>query len=96
LHPAQDRRGDRCRGRHRFLPPFTIRAFFYERKLTGVPSPTLDQGFTAYEATKEAGLKHVRLGNLGVFVKGEGDIKRFMTIAPEAIWTIHQQRGDFL
>jgi pyruvate-formate lyase-activating enzyme len=49
--------------------PYAIIAFFPEHKLKSIPSPTLQQMIKAYEVTKDAGLKNVRLGNLGRFVK---------------------------
>jgi len=50
-----------------------------------VPPPSLDQMLSAYEAVKAVGLKEVRLGNPGVFLKGEGDWERLLERAPEAI-----------
>lgn len=64
--------------------PFTILAFFPEYKMKDVPSPTYEQMILAYEAAKSAGLKNVRLGNLGVFVKTEQDYERLTTLAPDA------------
>lgn len=65
--------------------PFTILAFFPTYKLRDVSSPTLDQMLAAYEVAKAAGLKRVRLGNIGVFVKDEEEMERLLTIAREAI-----------
>lgn len=65
--------------------PFTILAFFGEYKLENLPSPNLDQMLQAYLATKEAGLKNVRLGNLSRFVKTEKDYQALKKFAPEAI-----------
>lgn len=65
--------------------PFTILAFFPEYKLKDLPYPSLDQMLSAYEATKTAGLKKVRLGNLGVFLKTEKEMNRLMAAAPEAM-----------
>jgi pyruvate-formate lyase-activating enzyme len=53
--------------------PFTILAFFPEYKLTSVPPPNLKQMIEAYYVARDAGLKNVRLGNVGVFVKTEED-----------------------
>jgi pyruvate-formate lyase-activating enzyme len=47
--------------------PFTILAFFGSYRLSGVPSPTLDQMCEAYCSAKGLGLRNVRLGNLSVF-----------------------------
>ena len=49
--------------------PYAIVAFFPEHKLKDVPSPNLQQMIEAFEASKDAGLKNVKLGNLGRFVK---------------------------
>lgn len=49
--------------------PFTILAFFPEYMMKDVPSPSLDSMIKAYQAVKGAGLKRVRLGNTGVFVR---------------------------
>jgi len=49
--------------------PYAIVAFFPEHEMTNVPSPNFQQMAEAFEATKDAGLKNVKLGNLGVFVK---------------------------
>lgn len=51
--------------------PFTILAFFPEYRLKGegVSSPNLDRMLRAYDEVKAAGLKNVRLGNVGVFIK---------------------------
>ncbi len=57
--------------------PFTILAFFGEYKLKDIPSPNLNQMLGAYRASKEAGLKNVRLGNLGVFIKTDKDLEIF-------------------
>jgi len=39
----------------------------------------------AYEAVKEAGLKNVRLGNIGIFVRNEKDYEILLSVAKEAI-----------
>jgi pyruvate-formate lyase-activating enzyme len=49
--------------------PYAIIAFFPEHKLKNVPSPNLHQMIKSFESAKDAGLKNVRLGNLGRFVK---------------------------
>lgn len=53
--------------------PFTILAFFPEYQLVNTPSPNLKQMLGAYDATKSAGLKQVRLGNLSQFIRTEED-----------------------
>jgi len=53
--------------------PYTILAFFGEYKLKDLPSPNISQMLDAYQKTKEAGLRNVRLGNIGLFLKSEKD-----------------------
>ncbi len=53
--------------------PFTILAFFPEHKLTNVPSPNFQQMIEAYHAARDAGLKNIKLGNIGRFVETEKD-----------------------
>jgi len=65
--------------------PFTILAFFPQYKLKDVPPPNLEQMLAAYEAAREAGLKQVRLGNLGVFVRTQEDLERLLALAPGAV-----------
>jgi pyruvate formate lyase activating enzyme len=55
--------------------PYTILAFFPEYQLKDVPSPTLTQMLAAYIRVKEVGLKNVRLGNIGIFVRTEKDLE---------------------
>jgi len=65
--------------------PFTILAFFPQYKMRDVPPPSLDQMLSAYEAVRAVGLEAVRLGNPGVFLKGERDWEKLLSVAPEAI-----------
>jgi pyruvate formate lyase activating enzyme len=53
--------------------PFTILAFFPEYRMKDYPKPSVRQMVEAYQRTKAAGLKNIRLGNLGVFLKTETD-----------------------
>jgi pyruvate-formate lyase-activating enzyme len=64
--------------------PFTILAFFPEYRMGGYRSPTLSEMIAAYDGVKSTGLKNVRLGNLGVFVKTDAD-HRLLTrhVAPQ-------------
>lgn len=55
--------------------PYAIVAFFPEHKMMKVPSPNFQQMVEAFEAAKDAGLKNVRLGNLGTFVKSKEEYK---------------------
>ena len=60
----------------RKIPRFhTILAFFPEYQLKEVPSPTLRQMLDAYARVKDVGLRNVRLGNIGIFVKTEEDLE---------------------
>jgi len=63
----------------------TILAFFPQYKMRDVPPPSLDQMLSAYEAVRAVGLEAVRLGNPGVFLKGERDWEKLLSVAPEAI-----------
>ena len=53
--------------------PFTILAFFPEYKMKSHRPPNVRQMVDAYQKASAAGLKNIRLGNLGVFVKSEAD-----------------------
>jgi pyruvate-formate lyase-activating enzyme len=53
--------------------PFTILAFFPEYKMKDYRSPTAKEMVDTYLAVKSTGLKNIRLGNLGVFIKSEED-----------------------
>jgi pyruvate-formate lyase-activating enzyme len=58
--------------------PFTILAFFPEYKMKNHHPPNVRQMVDAYQKSKTAGLKNIRLGNLGVFLKSEQDQKYLM------------------
>ena len=66
------------------LIPFTILAFFPEHRMGSYRSPTTSEMIAAYNRVKTAGMKNVRLGNLGVFVKTDADY-RLLTrhVAPQ-------------
>jgi pyruvate-formate lyase-activating enzyme len=53
--------------------PFTILAFFPEYRMKDFRQPCTREMIDAYQQVKSAGLKNIRLGNLGVFVKDERD-----------------------
>ena len=53
--------------------PFTLLAFFPEYQLKNFKSPTTKEMVAAYQKVKTIGLKNVRMGNLGVFVRTEKD-----------------------
>ena len=54
--------------------PFTILAFFPEHRMRGYRAPVTSEMIAAYHGAKAAGLRNVRLGNLGVFVRTEEDL----------------------
>jgi pyruvate-formate lyase-activating enzyme len=49
----------------------SILAFFPEYQLRDVSPPNLGQMPEAYKRAKDCGLEHVRLGNIGIFVRTE-------------------------
>ena len=61
--------------------PYAIIAFLSEHKLKDVPSPNFQQMIDAFEVAKDAGLKNVRLGNLGRFVKNMEEYETLFKIA---------------
>ena len=58
--------------------PFTILAFFPEYRMKDFARPSVAQMVEAYQRVKSTGLKHIRLGNLGVFARTEAD-QTFLT-----------------
>ena len=58
--------------------PFHILAFFPQYKLINYRAPTLDEMIETYRVVKDIGLKNVRLGNMGIFIKNEQDRARLM------------------
>ncbi|MFX1298399.1 MAG: radical SAM protein [Promethearchaeota archaeon] len=66
--------------------PFTILAFFPQYKLINDRPPTMLEMLQAYYLAKDMGLKRIRVGNLGVFLKSESDIKLFTSLLePDAL-----------
>jgi pyruvate formate lyase activating enzyme len=65
---------------------FTLLAFFPEYRMKDVPPPTVATIVDAYQRIKATGLKNIRLGNLGVFLRSEMDQLFFMA---------HVDPGDF-
>jgi len=55
--------------------PFTILAFFPEYRMKTFRSPTAWEMVQAYEDAEAAGLRNVRLGNPGVFIRSEEDLQ---------------------
>jgi len=48
--------------------------------LRDVPPPSFQQMVKAYEAARDAGLKNIRLGNIGIFVKTEEEYEELIRI----------------
>lgn len=64
--------------------PFTLLAFFPEYRMKDVPPPTAAEMVGAYQRLKSTGLKNIRLGNLGIFLRSDMDQLFFMShVAPE-------------
>lgn len=55
--------------------PTTLLAFFPAYKLKDLRSPTFEEMMQSYWAMKNEGLKNIRLGNIGMFVKNEEQLK---------------------
>jgi len=53
--------------------PFTILAFFPAYKMKKARAPTLSEMMDAFHKVKKTGLKNVKLGNCGVFIKTNQD-----------------------
>ena len=65
--------------------PFTLLAFFPEYRMKKYRSPTVKEMISAYRKVKAAGLKNIRLGNLGVFIRTQADQTYLMeNVDPEA------------
>jgi len=60
--------------------PFTILAFFPEHRMKDFGAPNVDEMLEAYTAARAAGLKNVRLGNLGVFARTQEQVERVLEI----------------
>ncbi len=55
--------------------PFTILAFFPENQMKDYRHPNVQEVVEAFNEVKATGLKRVRLGNTGVFAKGDEDYR---------------------
>jgi pyruvate-formate lyase-activating enzyme len=55
--------------------PFTILAFFPENKMRDYRHPSVQEMIEAFHGVKATGLQRVRLGNTGVFAKGDEDYR---------------------
>jgi pyruvate-formate lyase-activating enzyme len=60
--------------------PITLLAFFPSYKLMNIRKPTFDEMMESYDVMKSEGLKNIRLGNLGVFVKTDEQLMRIHEI----------------
>jgi pyruvate-formate lyase-activating enzyme len=60
------------------VTPYAIIAFIPEHELKDVPPPDFREMVGAFEAAREAGLENVRLGNLGMFVRDEGEYEALL------------------
>lgn len=60
--------------------PYAIIAFIPEYQLRSVRPPTFEEMVRAFEAAKDAGLKNVRLGNLGIFVRTMEEYEELMSL----------------
>jgi len=54
--------------------PFTLLAFFPEYKLLDCRTPTVVEMIQSYLAVKDAGLKNVRIGNIGIFARTSDEL----------------------
>ncbi|MGD9038506.1 MAG: radical SAM protein [Desulfobacteraceae bacterium] len=53
--------------------PFTILSFFPEHQMKDFRSPTVGEIVDAYHGVKSVGLRNIRIGNVGVFVRTDKD-----------------------
>lgn len=66
--------------------PFTILAFFPAYVMSSFRPPSLEEMLRAYEAAEKAGLRKVKLGNAGVFLKSRSDWEgALLAVGPRAI-----------
>lgn len=66
--------------------PFTILAFFPEYKMKDFRKPTVEEMVDSYQRARRAGLKNIRLGNVGIFAPSERDRRFLMS---------HVEKGAF-
>ena len=60
---------------------YIILAFFPEHLLRKERSPTLKEMLEAHSIAKSQGLKKVKLGNMGVFIKTKEDMETLLEVA---------------
>ncbi len=66
--------------------PFSILAFFPEHQMKDFRCPTVEEIVDAYHGVKSAGLKNIRIGNVGVFARTQEDQAYLMS---------HVDKGSF-
>ena len=59
--------------------PFTILAFFPEYRMKDFKRHTVQEIIETYQRVKDVGLKNIRLGNIGIFVRTEEDQEYFLS-----------------
>jgi pyruvate-formate lyase-activating enzyme len=55
--------------------PFTLLAFFPEYLLKEARPPTITEMISTYHAVQDAGIIHIRIGNIGVFARTNQDLE---------------------
>lgn len=58
--------------------PMTLLAFFPNYKMSNFREPSVEEMIEAFRVIKGVGLKNVRLGNIGVFIKNEEDLEKLI------------------
>ena len=66
--------------------PFTILAFFPEYRMKAFRSPSVMEMVEAYLRVKTVGLKNIRIGNTGVFVRTKEDQEYLMDNVDEGVY----------
>jgi pyruvate formate lyase activating enzyme len=64
--------------------PFTILAFFPQYRMKDFRAPTTQEMIAAYTAAVGAGLKNVRLGNIGVFARSPMEVEQVLAVTGAA------------
>jgi len=60
--------------------PYAIVAFFPEHEMTNVRSPNLQQMVEAFQGSRDAGLKKVRLGNVPIFTRTDPEYEMLVKL----------------
>lgn len=66
--------------------PFTILAFFPEYRMKSYKSPSVMEIVEAYHRVKATGLKNIRIGNIGVFVRTKEDQEYLVDNVDEGVY----------